>query len=114
MPGITLETARNVAVVVALGLVAIAVVAAWLVKKIVAKLITVGVLAALALLVWSQRSSLDDCADRVQERMRTGAVDEDTTCRFFGQDVTVAGRGERSLDADQAQDVGRRPAVALR
>ncbi len=93
MLGITLETARNVAVAVAVGLLAVAVLSAWVIKRIVSKVLAAGVLAALALVVWSQRSSLDDCADQVEDRLRSGAVD-DTTCTFFGRDVTIAGSSE--------------------
>lgn len=92
MVGITLETARNIAVLAALGFVLVALVSAWLIKQIISKLVTVGVLIVLAVIVWSQRGSLDDCADQVQDRLRAGAVD-DTTCTFFGRDVTVRGRG---------------------
>lgn len=92
MFGITLETARNVAVAVVGGLVVIAIASAWLVKQIASKLILAGVLVGLALLVWSQRASLDDCAARVQSTLREGAVD-DTTCTFFGRDIKIEGRG---------------------
>lgn len=88
MVAITLETARNVAVLVALGLVVGAFVAAWIIRKLVAKALTAVVLAGLAVVVWSQKDSLDECADRVKTTLAAGAVD-DTTCTFLGRDVTV-------------------------
>ena len=39
-------------------------------------------------MVWTQRASLNDCADGVLESLRAGAVD-DATCTFFGRDVTI-------------------------
>ncbi|MET0324933.1 MAG: hypothetical protein ABW219_06900, partial [Ilumatobacteraceae bacterium] len=59
------------------------------IKTIVAKLLTVAVLALLALVVWTQRVDVGECADRVGVTLAAGAVD-DTTCTFFGQDVTVS------------------------
>ena len=43
-------------------------------------------LALLALLVWTQRSSLDECADKVRE----GGLRVDTTCSFFGRDIKIS------------------------
>lgn len=91
MAGITLESARNTALVVALVLIVTAAVSAWVIKQVLAKLIAAGMIALLVLVVWSQRRSLDDCADRVQDSLQGDAVD-DTTCTFFGRDVTIRGR----------------------
>ena len=41
------------------------------------------------LVVWTQRVDVGECADRVGATLAAGAVD-DTTCTFFGQDVTVS------------------------
>jgi len=86
--GITLETARNTALLAAGGLALFAIVSAWIVKAIISKLLTIAVLGGLALIVWTQRASLDDCADRVKATLQAGATD-DTTCTFFGRDVTI-------------------------
>jgi len=86
--GISLETARNTALVVAAGLAVFAALSAWIVNAIVSKLLTVAVLGALALVVWSQRASLDDCADDVRASLQAAATD-DATCTFFGRDVTI-------------------------
>ena len=51
----------------------------------------VVVLGLLAVLVWSQWASLDDCAKRVKADHAAGAtgdVGTDTTCTFLGQDIT--------------------------
>jgi uncharacterized membrane protein YfcA len=80
---LTLEQARTIGLGVIAVLIVGAVVSVWLVKQVVQKLFLVIVLAVLAVVVWSQRSSLEDCADQVQEE-GTAA-----TCSFFGRDVSI-------------------------
>ena len=54
-----------------------------MIKKIVMKLLSFGLLAVLALVVWTQRASIRDCADKAVEGRGTA------TCSFFGFDVDV-------------------------
>lgn len=85
---VTLEQARTAALVVAGVLGVLAVGSAWLMKTVVQKVVVVVLLAGAAVLVWSQRAALQDCADEV----RTETLDDDgvePTCTFFGRDVTV-------------------------
>jgi protein-S-isoprenylcysteine O-methyltransferase Ste14 len=84
-----LGTVRNVAFLVVVGAVLLAVVSAFVVKAVVGKVVTIVLLGGLAVLVWSQRQTLQDCADRVGATLGAGAVD-DTTCTFFGRDVTIS------------------------
>jgi protein-S-isoprenylcysteine O-methyltransferase Ste14 len=86
--GLDLDTVRNVALVVVVVAVLLAAVTAFVVKAVVGKVVTIVVLGGLAVLVWSQRQTLQDCADRVGATLGAGAVD-DTTCTFFGRDVTI-------------------------
>lgn len=86
-----LDTAKNTALFTVAGAVLLALVAVWLVKQVVTKVLTVVVLLAIAALVWSQRAELTDCADEVQVTMASGLA-PDTTCMFFGQTITVPGR----------------------
>ncbi len=86
--GISFETARNAALIVATISVVLAILSAWLLRTIVSKLIAVVLLGAVAAVAWGQRVSLSDCADRVGETLTAGAVD-DTTCTFLGRDVTI-------------------------
>lgn len=88
MFAVTLDSAKNAALIVTLTALGLALLAAWLMKAIVSKVLAVAVLAVLAGVVWTQRTSLDDCAGRVRDTLAAGAVD-DTTCTFFGRDVTV-------------------------
>jgi drug/metabolite transporter (DMT)-like permease len=87
---ITLEAARTVALAAAIAIIVVAVAALWLFKQVMSKLIAAGLLVVVAGLVWSQRSALDDCADRVHARLASGP-EADATCTFFGRDVTVDG-----------------------
>ena len=88
MLGLEFDTVRNGALIAIAVVVVLAVVAAWIVKAIVGKLVVIALLGALAAVVWSQRESLVECADRVGTTLQSGAVD-DTTCTFLGRDVTV-------------------------
>ena len=63
----------------------------WVVKEVVKKVFTVVILLAIAGLAWSQRAELTACADEVRETVDAAAM-PDTTCTFFGQEVTVPGR----------------------
>ena len=72
--------------------VLLALLAVWVVKEVVKKVLTVVILLAIAGLAWSQRAELTDCADEVARRPSTPRPMPDTTCTFFGQDVTVPGR----------------------
>ncbi len=83
MLALTLDQARTVGFGLIAVLVVGAVLAAWLISKVLQKVLFVVVLLGLGLAMWSQREELEDCADRVQ------VDDESTTCTFFGRDVTI-------------------------
>jgi hypothetical protein len=87
--GLELTTVRDVALAIVVGAVVLAVVAAVIVKVIVSKLVVVALLLVVAAVVWQQRGAVVDCADSVRQTLSAGASD-DTTCTFFGRDVTVA------------------------
>jgi hypothetical protein len=90
---LTLDDAKTIAIVAATVLVVGAVVALWVMKSIVQKLAVAAVLAVLAFAVWTQRVSLQDCADKVQDNFAlvgTDVVVTDTECSFFGVTVTIA------------------------
>lgn len=88
MIALSLDSAKNIAIVVAVVFVAFAVVSAWVIKNVVTKLIMILLLAGLALGVWTQRSSLQDCAD--QAKAKAEALDTSgVSCHFFGTEVKV-------------------------
>ncbi len=90
---LTLDDAKTIAIVAATVLGVGAVVSFWIMKSIVQKLAVAALLAVLAFAVWTQRVSLQDCADKVQdsfERAGTDVAVTDTECSFFGITVTIS------------------------
>ena len=93
MLGLTLDDAKTIAIVAATVLGVGAVVSFWIMKSIVQKLAVAALLAVLAFAVWTQRVSLQECADKVQENFELAGSDvvvTDTQCSFFGVSVTVS------------------------
>jgi uncharacterized membrane protein YqjE len=88
MTAMTLESAKNIGIAVAVGLVALMVLLAIVVKNVTAKIISLVLVGGLAFGVWTQRTSLQDCADKVQERGLAGDT-SDVTCTFLGSDISV-------------------------
>jgi hypothetical protein len=91
--GLTLDDAKTIGIVVATALAVGAVVSFWVVKSVVQKILVAALLAVLAFAVWTQRVSLQDCADKVQENFDLAASDlvvTDTECSFFGVTVTIS------------------------
>jgi beta-lactamase regulating signal transducer with metallopeptidase domain len=93
MQAMTVETAQTIAIVIVLVLVVLAVVAAKIMASITQKVIGVVVLAGLAALVWSQRTSISDCADTLKEQAATASASKDlpesAACTFFGYELEV-------------------------
>ena len=90
---LTLDDAKTIAIVAATALAVGAVVSLWIMKTIVQKLAVAALLGVLAFAVWTQRVSLQDCADKVQnsfERAGTDVTVTDTECSFFGIAITVS------------------------
>lgn len=93
MFAISLDDAKTLAVVAVTALVVGAIVAFWVMKTIVQKVLVAVLLGLLAFAVWSQRTALQDCADKVEasyERVGTDVTLDDTECSFFGASVTIS------------------------
>lgn len=88
MIALSMESAKTVAIVVVIVFVAFSVISALVIKSIVTKLIMVVLMACLALGVWTQRASLQDCADTAQAKAEALDV-SGLTCTFFGTDIQV-------------------------
>jgi hypothetical protein len=58
-------------------------------KELMQKLAMFVILGLLALLLWTQRSSLQDCGDRVKQASAESISLQDTTCSFLGRDITI-------------------------
>ena len=105
MLALTLDTAKNIAIALAVVFAIGSVAAAWIMKTIVQKVATALVLAVLAFAVWTQRTSLQDCADKVKdayEREGTSVSFIDTDCSFFGATITVSDPRANDEPADDA------------
>lgn len=103
---LTLDSAKNIAIGLAAVFAIGSIGAAWIMKTIVQKVATALVLAILAFAVWSQRTSLQDCADKVQdafERSGTTVSLGDTDCSFFGTTITIS---DPRSGIDPADDAG--------
>lgn len=90
MLAVTLDQAKSIAAIAVVGLLVLAVGSAWIMKTVAQKVALVMILGLLALVVWTQRSSLQECADKVRAEARTQVTGVDTTCTFFGQDITIS------------------------
>lgn len=93
MIALSLDEAKNIAIALATVLVVGAAVSFWVMKTIVQKVVVAALLGLLAFAVWTQRVSLQDCADKVQanyERIGTDVTVADTDCSFFGVTITIS------------------------
>ena len=93
MLALTLDDAKTIALVAATALAVGAVVSFWIMKSLVQKLAVAALLGVLAFAVWTQRVSLQDCADKVQDNFELAGTDvvvTDTECSFFGISVTIS------------------------
>ena len=93
MLALSLDTAKNVAIGLALLFAAGSVASAWIMKTIIQKLAVASVLAIFAFGMWSQRASLQDCADKVKDSFERDGVNPrlvDTDCSFFGVTITIS------------------------
>ena len=89
MTALTVESAKDLGIVVAAILIGLMVAMAWLVKNVTAKIISIVLIGGLAFGVWTQRSSLQDCAKRGRERVAVGNT-TDVSCSFLGTDIKVS------------------------
>ena len=77
----TADTALRVGLIVAALFLLGGIASALVIRKLVGKLISLSVCALLALVVWSQRTNIRQCADN--------AALGDTNCHFLWVDVVV-------------------------
>ncbi len=84
MFAVSLETAKTIAVVIIVAFVLMGILSAWLIKTVVTKLIVAVVAVGLAIAVYSQRASLQDCADKAKANLG-----KEVSCTFFGTEVKV-------------------------
>ena len=88
MLGITSDAAIRLGLVAVVAMVALALLFAKVLIGNLAKMCAVGLLVAGAIYVWSQRTELQECADRVRAEAAAGVVGS-TTCQVSGVPFTV-------------------------
>lgn len=101
MLALTLSDAKNIAIGLVAAFAVAAVASAWILKTILQKVAVAALLALLAFGAWSQRVSLQECADDVRADYRREGTDvsvADTECTFFGM-FTITVRDPRIDDA---------------
>lgn len=89
----TLSDAKTIAVGLVAAFAVGSILAVWILKSIVQKLLVVGVLAVFGYGVWTQRAALEDCADKVQDAYEFDGINPtiiDTDCSFFGATITIS------------------------
>jgi len=84
----TVDTAKNLAILLVIALVGVAFLAAKFVRSVGAKALTILVIGGVALGVWNQRQALVDCADEVTAKVTSGDF-SGTKCSFFGTEIEV-------------------------
>src|SRR3954453_10411675 len=89
MTALTLEAAKNTGIGVAVGLIALMLLTAFVIKNVTVKLVSILIIGGFSFCIWTQRSSLQECADKVGARAATRDTTE-LTCSFLGSDVTVS------------------------
>ncbi|MBI4884085.1 MAG: hypothetical protein HY826_08530 [Actinobacteria bacterium] len=89
MTALSLESAKTIGIVVVLAFVAFAVISAWVIKNITMKIISVLLMVGLGLGAWTQRGSLQDCADKAKAKVEAGIAEGSIKCEFFGTEVSV-------------------------
>jgi protein-S-isoprenylcysteine O-methyltransferase Ste14 len=88
VPALTLQNAKIAAIVVVVVLAVLALVVASVVRKLMVKIVTIVLLVGIGVAVWSQRASLQNCAERAKDRAQIGDPGG-VICTFFGKSVTV-------------------------
>ncbi len=101
MLALSLSTAKNAAIIAVVVLVLLALLSAKIVSSVTQKLIILVVCFGLAFLAYSQRQTLQKCADNVQAAAEAIKKQADVpggdiaipaaTCKFFGKTISVGG-----------------------
>ena len=91
MTALTVDQAKNAAVIAVVVLVVLSIASAMIIKNIVGKIISIVLFAGLALGAYTQRANLKDCADKAQTQIEANVTNPSLTCTFFGREIKVGG-----------------------
>ncbi|MBU3704287.1 MAG: hypothetical protein FGM42_07960 [Ilumatobacteraceae bacterium] len=85
-----LNQAKNGSIVGIVVCVAVILIVLRFISSLVVRLVLSVVFAALGVVIYSQRASLVDCADKVSNAVSADGVAGEVSCTFFGRDVTIS------------------------
>lgn len=88
-----LNQAKNGSIVAIVLCVAVILLVLKFISSLVVRLVLSVVFAVLGVVVYSQRASLVDCAEKVTSSVSEGSAGSDgsgVSCNFFGRDVTIS------------------------
>ena len=88
---LTTDSIKSSALVVAIVFVALGLLMAVVVQKVIVRVVGLAVMAGLALLVFNQRSSIQSCANKVKDQALSAPGVTKTQCTFFGVKIDVPG-----------------------
>lgn len=91
MIALTTDSVKGLGVGAIIVVVVLGLAAALLVQKVIAKVVSLVVMAALGLLLYNQRASITDCANKVKAEAPAAVTGRVTAprCEFLGVDVKV-------------------------
>lgn len=88
-----LTQAKNGSLVAIIVCVAVILLVLKFISSLVVRLVMSVVFAALGVVVYTQRASLVDCAEKITSSVATdvaSSADSGVSCTFFGRDVTIS------------------------
>ncbi len=85
---LTVDTVKTAALGLSGASLVIGLIMMKVVSSIVGKIVSIVIFLAIALAGYSQRAAVIDCANAVKGQA-TATASVETTCTFFGQDITV-------------------------
>jgi hypothetical protein len=85
---VTVDTVKTAALGLSGASLVIGLIMMKVVSSIVGKIVSIVIFLAIALAGYSQRAAVIDCANAVKGQA-TATASVETTCTFFGQDITV-------------------------
>ena len=88
MFSLTLDTAKNIGIGAVVLLAILALVTASVIRNVTVKIITIALVVGIGVAIWSQRTSVQNCADRAKARIELGDA-SGVVCTFFGRTVNV-------------------------
>lgn len=90
LQALNLSQAKNGSIVAIVVCAAAILLIVRFISSLVVRLTLSVVFAALGVVIYSQRASLLDCAERVTQSVSSEQAASSVTCTFFGKDVTIS------------------------